>query len=263
MLRGSFKKNYIGMNKEFRYRGEEATRIETLSDAGFALAIGLLLISTSPPTNFKQLLVFTRDLIPFALCITLIMLVWFEHFIFFIRYGFRNARIVFLNTLLLFIILFYVYPLKFLAKLLVNIYASLFSNLFGIENQMSEVFKDVISLDGMPHLMIIYGLGASSIFIVLMLMYRYALKRADELELNEIEKFDTRSSVRANFLMASVPLFSVLLAMLIPNSMAAGTISGFAYFLYFPVMLIFGKRVDRKRKILLERLTESPVEQPT
>src|SRR5690606_4445590 len=122
MIREVLKNHYIGMNKEFRFRGEETTRIETLSDAVFALAITLLLISTTPPITFYQLQAFTKDLVPFAICITLISLIWYEHFIFFIRYGFRNKYIVFLNILLLFIVLFYVYPLKFLAKLLVILF---------------------------------------------------------------------------------------------------------------------------------------------
>ena len=41
-------------------------------------------------------------------------------------------------------------------------------------------------------LMIIYGIGAASIFLILMLMYRYALKNSDLLQLNKIEEFDTR-----------------------------------------------------------------------
>lgn len=252
MIKEFARKHYIGMNQEFRYRGEEPTRIETLSDAGFALAIGLLLISTSPPTTFEQLKAFTRDIIPFAMCITLIMLVWAEHFVFFVRYGFRNSRIVFLNTLLLFLILFYVYPLKFLARLLVDIYAVLFSKLFGFDESMVGVFKTVIEPGEVPQLMAIYGLGASAIFFTIMFMYRYALKQADALQLNEIEIFDTKTSMRSNLLMALIPLFSVVLALTIPNSMIAGTVSGFAYFLYMPVMFLFGKRTDKRRKKLLE-----------
>ena len=123
------KKTLVGMNKEFRFRGEEQSRIETVSDAGFALAIGLLLISVSSPSNYNDLIAFTKDLVPFAMCIALIMLVWYQHFIFFLRYGLKNSKIVALNTILLFIILFYVYPLKFLAKTLSLIYGGMISGL--------------------------------------------------------------------------------------------------------------------------------------
>jgi magnesium-transporting ATPase (P-type) len=235
------------MNQQFRFRGEEPSRIENLSDAGFALAIGLLLISTSAPQTFDQLLDFTKDILSFAMCITLILLVWYQHVIFFMRYGFRNTRIVVLNTLLLFIILFYVYPLKFLARYLVTLYSAL----LGIDDTAYGRLQEMIAWDDISSLMIVYGLGASAIFFVLTLMYRYALKEAVALDLNAIELFDTRTSVTTNFLMGLIPLLSVLAASLITNPIWNGSISGFMYFLYFPVMMLYGKRVDRRRSALL------------
>lgn len=260
MLRGAVKKHFIGMNKEFRYRGEDSTRIEALSDSVFALAIGLLLISTSAPNTFKELLVFTNDLLPFAMCIALITLVWFEHFKFFIRYGFRSGRIVLLNTILLFLLLFYVYPLKFLTKLLVNIYTGLLYPLFGIDTDVGREIKNMITPDEMNQLMIIYGLGAAGLFLIMMLMYRYALKQKVELELNEIEVFDTKASVTANLLMAGIPLLSVFLVIVIPNPILSSAISGFSYFLYWPVMTFFGKRSERARKTLVNGLITSSEE---
>ena len=86
MLRNVFKKQ-VGMNQEFRHCGEEPGRLENFSDAVFALAITLLLISTTAPTNFQQIKRFTYDLLPFLLCIALILIIWHEHFTFFFRYG--------------------------------------------------------------------------------------------------------------------------------------------------------------------------------
>lgn len=253
MIRESLKNHYIGMNDQFRFRGEETTRIETLSDAVFALAITLLLISTTPPVTFYQLQQFTKDLIPFAICITLITIVWHEHFLFFIRYGFRNGYIVFLNTTLLFIVLFYVYPLKFLSQLLVILFSNFITVVFyGNSKEIWEEF--VFKMDGgtMDQLMVIYGLGAAAIFLTLAFMYRYALKKSDELELNEIERFDTRMSIRTNLLMASVPLISVIIAGFLPIGFGSGPLSGFVYFLYFPIMFTHGHRVQKARKKLIE-----------
>ena len=248
MIRDSIKKHYLGLNKEFRYRGEEPGRLENFSDAVFALAITLLLISTSPPTNFEQIKRFVWDIIPFCLCIALILLVWYQHFIFFFRYGMRNGKIIVLNTLFLIIVLFYVYPLKFLAKLILVPIA----DLFGQDELLVEL-KGVISARDIGDLMIIYGMGATGVFLMIMLMYCYALNQADELELNEIEKFDTRASIRTNLLMGSIPLLSVVLAILFRNSWYAGMISGFTYFLYSPVMFIHGRKTDKRRKEFLAR----------
>ena len=85
MMREVFVKHNFGLNKEFRFRGTEPGRLENFSDACFALAITLLLISTSPPTNFSHLQRFVWDLIPFCLCITLILLIWRHHFYLFLQ----------------------------------------------------------------------------------------------------------------------------------------------------------------------------------
>lgn len=259
MLREPLKNHYIGMNKEFRYRGEEPTRIETLSDAIFALAITLLLISTSPPSSFQQLRLFVLEIIPFGMCMALISILWREHFIFFVRYGFRNGYIVMLNTILLFILLFYVYPLKFLTKIIVHIFGWMITDSDFLLKEFKAMMKD----GDMAELMVIYGLGAASLFIVFALMYRYAYKRADELELNEIERFDTRWSIKSNVLMASVPLLSSLLAIILAgNDQLVGMISGFTYFLYTPIMVTYAQVYNKKRKKLLLALAESESNSP-
>jgi uncharacterized membrane protein len=251
MLRDELKKHKIGLNKEFRYRGEGPGRLENFSDAVFALAITLLLISTNPPSNFEQIRRFVYELVPFLLCIAFIIVIWHEHYIFFFRYGLRNGKIILLNTLFLSLVLFFVYPLKFLARLILFPIASIF--------QDGELFN---SLTGMitPHdiddLMIIYGIGAACVFFVLMMMYKYALKHAIDLELNEIEKFDTRTKIRTNLLMGIIPVVSVLLAFIFRNSWLAGPVAGFAYSLYPLVMTIHGKRIDRQRKILIESILD-------
>jgi uncharacterized membrane protein len=249
MIRDTIKKHYLGMNKEFRFRGEEPGRLENFSDAVFALAITLLLISTSPPTTFDQIKRFVWDIIPFIICIALIILIWHEHFVFFFRYGLRNGSIVFLNTLFLVIVLFYVYPLKFLTKLILLPLGHLFSQ----EALVAELMG-MIRGDDMAALMIIYGGGATGVFLVLTLMYRYALKHAVALELNELELFDTRTSMRSNLLMGSVPLLSIILAFLFRSNWYAGMISGFTYFLYMPIMFYHANRAEKNRQKLLIKI---------
>lgn len=253
MIRESLQKHFIGMNKEFRHRGEEPGRIETISDAVFALAIALLLISTSAPKKFDDIVQFTYELVPFAFCIALIILIWFEHYIFFLRYGFRNAKIVFMNTIFLFIVLYYVYPLKFLTKMLSLPIMYWFSG----NRQFIGDLQEMIRADEVASLMIIYGLGAAAIFLVLAWMYDYAYKKSDELELNEIEKFDTKANRRANILMASIPVLSVSITILFQNSIYIGAYAGFSYFLYTPLMFWNARRTDLRRKKLLEEMSST------
>ncbi|MCB0487707.1 MAG: DUF1211 domain-containing protein [Cyclobacteriaceae bacterium] len=253
MIRESLKRHYIGMNKEFRYRGEEGSRLEAISDSVFALALALLLISTSAPKKFEDIILFTHELLPFAFCIALIILIWHEHFIYFLRYGLRNPKIIFLNTIFLFIVLFYVYPLKFLTKMLSLPILYWFSS----NEKFIQDLTEMISADEVDDLMIIYGVGASSIFLILAWMYQYARKKADELELDEIELFDTNVSLRTNLLMASIPALSVIVTLLLRSNTYVGAYAGFMYFLYTPIMFWHGIRSDKKRKKLIESLSST------
>ena len=252
MLREAVKKHYLGMNQEFRFRGEEPGRLENLSDALFALAITLLLISTSPPQNFDELKRFAWDLIPFTICIALIVLIWHEHFTFFFRYGLRDPKTIIINTLFLIILVFYVYPLKFLATLiLIPI-----SYLVGDDTMFNELIGMIHRKD-FGDLMIFYGLGAAIIFFLLMLMYRHALKLADKLGLNEIEKFDTKQKVTSCLLMGIIPVISIIVSAFLRGSNLAGFAGGMVYFLYTPIMMIHGARIDKGRKIILDSMSAS------
>ncbi|HCX74102.1 MAG TPA: hypothetical protein DHU93_00305, partial [Algoriphagus sp.] len=141
----------------FQLRGLENTRIESLSDGVFAIAIGLLLLSSSPPENFEQLRDFIKDFIPFAGSISILMLIWYQHYLYFIRFGLRDSGTTAINTILLFLVLFYTYPLKFLIRLLVDIYTALLTDNKELFNR---IFTETIRPEDTSELMVIYGLGA-------------------------------------------------------------------------------------------------------
>jgi len=256
MIREGFKSQVIGANKEFRYRGTQPGRLENFSDACFALAITLLLISTSPPTTFEQVRRFVWELIPFSICITLIMLIWHEHFVFYFRYGLRNGPVIVLNSLFLVITLFYVYPLKFLARTIL-----LPLTYLSGETEMLKDLSGMIQTRDWGALMIIYGIGAASTFLILALMYRHALTRRVELELSELEVFDTKTKIVGNVLLASVPIVSAVAAMIFYGYPWVAAVAGPLYFLYTPVMFTFGYKADKRRNKLLAKLAESQ-EQP-
>jgi uncharacterized membrane protein len=253
MLQESFREHAQSKTKEFRFRGKEPGRLENFSDACFALAITLLLISTSPPSSFDQIRRFTWELIPFTICIIFIVLIWYEHFVFYYRYGLREGKVIIWNSLFIIIVLFYVYPLKFLFTRLTLVPIA---HMFDVEILKSDQSLIISYGDSAGQLMIIYGFGAAAVFLVITFMYKHALSKSEELQLSVLEIFDTKASIRSNFLMALIPLVSVLMAIIFySNPFLAGVIPGFTYFLYTPVMFINGSRAEKARNKLLAELS--------
>jgi uncharacterized membrane protein len=95
-------------------RRHEISRLEAFSDAAFAFALTLLVVSLNVPRSYDELMTLVRGFPSFACCFALLFWIWHEHNMFFRRYGLQDAWTVFLNGLLLFVVLFYVYPLKFM-----------------------------------------------------------------------------------------------------------------------------------------------------
>ena len=138
-----------------------------------------------------------------------------------------------LNSVLLFVILFYVYPLKFMFTLLGAVF-------FGL-----PIADPQMSVRDAARLMVIYSMGFVVIFAVMAALYGNALRLRRELELDPLEEFDARTGLRAHVLSAGVGILSIALSLLTGHP-APG---GFAYFLMGPVQGLNGWRrgIARRR----------------
>ena len=83
MFREQMIKTNLGKATAFRWRGDEISRIEGLSDAVFAFAVTLLVVSLEVPKTFNELAEIMRGFGAFAIGFTLLFLVWFNHYKFF------------------------------------------------------------------------------------------------------------------------------------------------------------------------------------
>jgi uncharacterized membrane protein len=68
-------------------RRHEISRLEAFSDAVFAFALALLVVSVEPPASYAQLVDRMIGGVSFACCFTLLVWIWYEHSAFFRRYG--------------------------------------------------------------------------------------------------------------------------------------------------------------------------------
>jgi uncharacterized membrane protein len=102
----------------FRLRGQEMTRSETFTDAAFAVAVTLLVISVDAmPTSFQDLADALRGVPAFAMSFTVLLVFWHGHWQWSRRYGLEDRSSIVLSAALVFVALVYVYPLKYVANL--------------------------------------------------------------------------------------------------------------------------------------------------
>src|SRR5579872_6252727 len=114
-----FRKKAATLKKNtIRWRSHEPTRLETFSDAVFAFAVTLIIVSLEVPKSFDELFETMKGFVAFGACFGILFLIWNSQNIFFRRYGLVDAYTTFLNGVLLFLVLTYTYPLKFLFTLL-------------------------------------------------------------------------------------------------------------------------------------------------
>jgi hypothetical protein len=114
MLRDNLARSRKANDRGFHWRSHEIVRIEGLSDAVFAFAVTLLIVSLEVPRTFAELRETLAGFLPFAISFAMLFQIWYAQFLWFRRYGLQDAVTATLNAVLLFVVLFYVYPLRFL-----------------------------------------------------------------------------------------------------------------------------------------------------
>jgi uncharacterized membrane protein len=217
MARSTIPRDWIG----FRLRGQEVTRLESFSDAVFGFALTLLVVSLDVPKSFSDLMATMRGFPAFALCFLFLGLLWNGHYKFCRRYGLDDGTARFLTCVMLFLVLFYVYPLKFLFNFSVT---GLFFN--GSSQPLSITRSEYSTL------LVIYGLGFAAVYLALTLLYLHAWRLRDALGLNDLERFDTRYQI---FRLVTLTAFGIIAAVLacIP---VLRMWSSLIYMLLFPIL---------------------------
>lgn len=215
MLRQSKGASLVAPEARFRWRGHEMTRLEAFSDAVFAFAVTLLVVSLEVPRTFTELASAMKGFAAFGICFALLTWIWYHHYLFSRRYGLQTVYLITLNSALIFVVLFYVYPLKFLFTMFVG-------GLTGGRTLPAGTLDSMISEAQVPALFLIYCVGYVAVFAILGLLYGHAWR-----------------------------LRAALAAVLLPPRLAGA--AGLVFFLYGAYGWVAGSMFSRRARRVLAR----------
>jgi uncharacterized membrane protein len=201
----------------FRLRGREVSRVEAFSDVVFGFALTLIVVSLEVPTKYDDLIETLRGFPAFAICFAMLTWIWYVHHTFFRRYALHDEITIALNTALLFLVLFYIYPLKFM---------------FQVVTGQIHGAADAATL------FLVYGLGFAGIFALYLLMYVHAWRKREELELNALERHDTKTAMWMFGSYVAIGLLSSIMGLTLPDRLMS--LPGLSYFLLGPVSAAIG-----------------------
>ena len=229
------------------HRHREVSRVEGFSDAVFGFAITLLVVSLEVPKTYHDLMTVIRGFPAFAVCFALLFQVWWRHYRFFRSYDLEDGHTVALTGLLLFVVLFFVYPLKFMWSL----------PFAGIQG--TNITDEVITQDQIPVLFEIYGGGVVATFAILAAMYAHAYRIRAALDLTPVEVLDTRVQIYRNLGFVAIGLVSMLVAAI--TARVAPQQVGYAGLVYFSIGIVewsLGEYHGRMRKRIVSTAGTSP-----
>ena len=220
----------------FRWRGEHVSRVEGFTDAVYAFAVTLLVVALEVPHTFNGLLDVVRALPAFVICFTILMTFWNAHFRLHRRYGLEDVWTRVLTMAMIVLVLFFVYPLKFLFTMVT-------AALFGLNLTNAPHLE---SREQLQTLYLIYGLGFAGVWSLYAIMYWNALRQKAQLGLNAVELAYTKASIVENLNFVGVCLLSIVLS----RTVESPSLPGFIYGVLGPLQAFTGWWYGRKIEAL-------------
>lgn len=172
-------------------------RIEAFSDAVFAFAVTLLVVSLEVPKSVHELFHAMQGFVAFGICFLFLIILWIDHAAYFKHFAVNDNTMLFLNMLLLFIVLLYVYPMKFLFSTILN------QAIWGDQEGALQSMTDL------QNLLRIYGLGFLSVSVTFMLMYLHSARCRTRLALDSVDWERLKGAIRRHLINVMVALCSL------------------------------------------------------
>lgn len=213
------------------------TRTETFTDAAFAFAVTLLVVSIDAvPGTHEELLVAISGIPAFAMSFGILFMFWYGHWNWSRRYGLEDLFSITLSFSLVFTVLCYVYPLKYVASVFVQ----------WVTGDRLSVGGKIETVDQLYQLFGIYSVGFSAMCLILLMLYIHAWRLRDKLHLNPVESLITRAELGSWALLLTIGLLATGFGFLAPHHPL--TMPVWAYVLLPVIMPIYGYMVGRRIK---------------
>ena len=248
MIRRKLRDAGVGKVEGIRWRGKEVSRLEGFSDSVFAFALTLIVVSLEVPHTFNDLVGTMKGFIPFGICFAFIIQLWRAHYLYFRHFGLEDTITMVLNALLLFVVLFYVYPLKFVVSLGAN-------SLMGGPDTVrlpDGTLQAIIQPGQSGTMMLIYSTGFITVWVLYALLYVHALNQREQLELTPLEVFDTKTRLTDFLIYIAAGLISIVIILILGSRGA--NIAGFSYFLIGVGMSVHRSIAGRRRRKFEEEM---------
>lgn len=206
------------IDRGFRLRGLEMTRIEVFVDAAFAFAVTMLAISFDEiPSNFEEMMTALKRSPAFAVAVAQLVWIWWAHNVWSRRFGLDDAMTATLSAALIIVVMIYVYPLRILAE-------GAFKWLSG--GWLPSSFQ-LQSIDELRAMFIVLSCGFIALCALFCLFNAYTLRRGAYLRLDAVERYHVTSSIMVWIGGAACGGLSFALALALPERHVA--LAGFGY----------------------------------
>lgn len=229
----------------FFERGHQVTRLEAFVDAAFAFAVTLLAISIDQiPGNREELIMAIKGVPAFALSFIVIAMLWYDHNQWSRRFGLDDGPTIFISLVFVGLILVYVYPLKLM-------FSSMWWWLTGGWLPTNFAIGSVADLQLM---FTVYGVAFASLGLVLLALRWHALRCADRIGLDALERLLMRRELFASLFLPAAAGISLLLTIGLGNNLPGWRygLPGMIYFLLFGQFLLLFWRRDEERRLRAE-----------
>lgn len=230
----------------YRLRGQNMTRIEVFSDAAFAFAVTMLVISVDEiPGSYEQLIQAMLRVPSFAASFAVMMAVWLVNRRWSERFGLEDGVSTVLTLALVFVVLVYLYPLKLVMDL----------TFYGLAPAWFPTGLAVASQAEVAGLVAIFSAGLFLVAMIQLGLYQRAAALSKSLCLSPLEQLLVKREQILLAVQAGCALLATCLAILLVSSV--GYLAGIALGL-IPALLPLATRNVRKDIRELQARSSTP-----